>query len=61
MSDRTKLAGLEVPTFCFDSLSVIETAHVESVLIGCMNGDTGTFGYVLDLEGGTVEYDWDVF
>jgi hypothetical protein len=53
--------GLEVQTFYLDGLSGAEAAHVQSVLIGYMNSAPGTFGYVLDLDGDTAEYDWDVF
>lgn len=53
--------GLEIQTFYLDGLSGAETAHVTSVLIGYMNSAPGTFGYVLDLDGDTAEYDWDVF
>ena len=53
--------GLEVQTFYLEGLSSAEIEHVKSVLIEYMNSFPGTSGYVLDLEGDTAEYDWDVF
>jgi hypothetical protein len=53
--------GLEIQTFYLDGLSRAQMDQVKSVLIGYMSSFPGTSGYVLDLDGGTAEYDWDAF
>jgi hypothetical protein len=53
--------GLEIQAFYLDGLPGVELAHVKSVLLGYVSSAPGTFGYVLDLDGDTAEYDWDSF
>jgi hypothetical protein len=54
--------GMEVQMYYLDNLTRTESQIVESLLIDYIHQESsGTFGYVLDRDGRTAEYDWDLF
>jgi hypothetical protein len=54
--------GVEVQMYYLDNLTLGQSEAVESVLIKYIHQEaSSTFGYVLDRNGRTAEYDWNGF